>query len=47
MYFFLYYSIGKYDIIIIIIIIIINRIFHFSSLAGKYSPILGCHNQKN
>jgi hypothetical protein len=29
-------------IIIIIIIIIIIRISHFSALAGKYSPILGC-----
>jgi hypothetical protein len=28
--------------IIIIIIIIIIRISHFSALAGKYSPILGC-----
>jgi hypothetical protein len=27
---------------IIIIIIIIIRISHFSALAGKYSPILGC-----
>jgi hypothetical protein len=29
-------------IIIIIIIVIIFRISHFSALAGKYSPILGC-----
>jgi hypothetical protein len=29
-------------IIIIIVIIIIIRISHFSALAGKYSPILGC-----
>ena len=24
-----------------------NRISHFSALAGKYSPILGCNNQQN
>jgi hypothetical protein len=29
-------------IIIIIITITIIRISHFSALAGKYSPILGC-----
>jgi len=33
--------------IIIIIIIIIIRISHFSALAGKYSPILGCSNQQD
>ena len=24
-----------------------HRIFHFSALAGKYSPILGCSNQQD
>ena len=24
-----------------------NRISHFSGLAGKYSPILGCSNKKD
>jgi hypothetical protein len=33
---------GLLYLIIIIIIIIIIRISHFSVLAGKYSPILGC-----
>ena len=28
-----------------IIIFIIIDFFHFSALAGKYSPILGCSNQ--
>jgi hypothetical protein len=30
---------------VIIIIIIIIRISHYSALAGKYSPILGCINR--
>jgi len=34
-------------IIIIIIIIIIIRMSHFSALAGKYSPTLGCSNQQD
>jgi len=24
-----------------------NRIFHFSAIAGKYSPILGYNNQQD
>ena len=24
-----------------------HRIYHFSALAGKYSPILGCSNQQD
>jgi hypothetical protein len=32
-------------VVVIIIIIIIIRISHFSALAGKYSPILGCINR--
>jgi hypothetical protein len=24
-----------------------NRISHFSSLTGKYSPILGCNNEQD
>jgi flagellar basal body-associated protein FliL len=28
--------------VVVVVVIIIIRISHFSALAGKYSPILGC-----